>query len=90
MHVHVHIWCMAKTKRVQVLMDPEEFKALEKLARERRASVSDLMREAARAQLLAGVQRTHRLIAAKTFLDLPETPLPAWKDLKSELEDRRG
>jgi Ribbon-helix-helix protein, copG family len=41
---------MAKTKRVQVLMEPLEFAALERLARSRGASVADLIRDAARAQ----------------------------------------
>ncbi len=81
---------MAMTKRVQVLMEPAEFDAIEKLARERRASVADLMREAARAQLLAGVQRARRVEAATAFVDLPETPLPAWEELKTEIETRHG
>jgi hypothetical protein len=38
---------MAKTKRVQVLMEPLEFAALERLARSRGASVADLIRDAA-------------------------------------------
>lgn len=35
----------AKTKRVQILMDPEDLDVLEPLARKRHSSVSDLMRE---------------------------------------------
>jgi hypothetical protein len=81
---------MAKTKRVQVLMEPDEFDVLEALAQKRGASVSDLMREAARVQLLAPMGHAHRAAAAKQFLSLPEAPLPAWKDLKKEIGDRRG
>jgi len=81
---------MAMTKRVQVLMEPGEFRVLEGIARKRRVSVSDLMREAARVQLLSQAGRAGRSAAAHKFLDLPETPLPAWNDLKKELEDRRG
>ena len=81
---------MAKTKRVQVLMEPEEFEVLEDLARKRRSSVSDLMREAARAQLLSGVTRSRRLEAVRQFLALPPIRMPSSKVLKAELENRRG
>jgi hypothetical protein len=81
---------VAKTKRVQVLMEPEEFDILEDLARKRRSSVSDLMREAARAQLLGEVERVRRSTAAQKFLSLPETQLPPWEELKKEIAARRG
>lgn len=80
----------AKTKRVQVLMEPEEFRVLEGLARKRRSSVSDIMREAVRAQVLAGAGRADRIAAAKEFLALPDAALPGWNDLKHEIEARRG
>lgn len=81
---------MAKTKRVQVLMEPEEFELLEGLARKRGSSVSDLMREAARAQFLAEAERSHRSRAVQQFLSLPDTPLPDWEILEREIEERRG
>ena len=79
---------MARTKRVQVLMEPEEFKELARLARRRGSSVGELMREAARVQFLAGVGHAARVEAGRAFLSLPEAPLPAWKELKQEIEDR--
>lgn len=81
---------MAKMKRVQVLMEPDEVEALEDLARKRGVSVSHLMREAARAQLLTHVGLGQRSEAVRHFLRLPETPMPGWKTLKTEIEDRRG
>jgi hypothetical protein len=81
---------MAKTKRVQVLMEPLEFAALERLARSRGASVADLIRDAARAQYLDIADRGRRARAAELFLSLPETPLPEWRVLKLEIEGRRG
>lgn len=81
---------MAKTKRVQVLMEPKEFAALEKLARSRGSSVAEMMREAARAQYLQGADRARRARSAETFLSLPDTPLPDWAVLKREIEERRG
>ena len=81
---------MAKTKRVQILMDPAEFRVLEGLAHKRGSSVSDLMREAARAQLLDGVERSRRAAALRDFLGLPEVALPSWNELEQEIEGRRG
>jgi hypothetical protein len=81
---------MAKTKRVQVLMEPLEFAALERLARSRGSSVADLIREAARAQYLDAADGRHRARAAALFLSLPDAPLPDWSVLKQEIEDRRG
>jgi ribbon-helix-helix CopG family protein len=81
---------MAKSKRVQVLMEPFEFRALERLARSRGSSVADLMREAARAQYLDAADRGRQARAAALFLSLPNAPLPEWSVLKQEIEDRRG
>lgn len=79
---------MAKTKRVQVLMEPKEFDQLERVARKRGSSVSDLMREAARAQYLVDVDRSRRSRAAQSFLSLPDVTLPDWKAIKNELAER--
>lgn len=79
---------MAKTKRVQILMDPREFDLLERVARKRGSSVSDLMREAARAQYLVDVDCTRNTRAAQNFLSLPDVSLPDWKAVKNELADR--
>lgn len=78
---------MARTKRVQVLMEPREFNLLERVARQRGSSISDLMREAARAQYLVDVDRTRRMRAAESFLSLPDVALPDWKAIKNELAD---
>ena len=78
------------SKRVQVLMEPYEFEILADLARKRGASVSDLMREAARVQYLAQIGLARRAEAAGQFLSLPQVSLPPWEDLKVELENRRG
>lgn len=86
----MHDKAVAKTKRVQVLMEPREFAALERLARSRGSSVADLIREAARAQYVDLADRSRRVRATETFLSLPDTLLPDWSSLKKELEDRRG
>jgi hypothetical protein len=79
---------MAKTKRVQVLMEPREFDLLERMARKRGALVSDLMREAARAQYLLDVDCSRRIRAADDFLSLPDASLPDWNAVKHELAER--
>ncbi|MBI3073153.1 MAG: ribbon-helix-helix protein, CopG family [Deltaproteobacteria bacterium] len=71
-------------------MEPSEFEVIESMARKRRSSVSDLMREAARVHLLASVDRSSRVAASEAFLRLPDTKLPEWKRLKRDLETRRG
>ena len=80
---------MAKTKRVQVLMEPREFAALERVARNRGASVADLIRDAVRAHYLKADHGSRRARAAELFLGLPDTPLPEWQLLKREIEARR-
>jgi hypothetical protein len=81
---------MAKTKRIQVLMEPDEFSELERMARSRGTSVGELMRQAARSQHLETAGAGRRSAAARKFLGLPDARLPEWKKLKKEIEDRRG
>jgi Ribbon-helix-helix protein, copG family. len=88
MHVHNHD--VAKTKRVQVLMDPAEFETLERLAKKRGTSVAELMRQAVRSHLLDQAAVARRRAAFRRFLELPQIPLPPWKELKAEIEARRG
>jgi len=83
-----YLYSMAKTKRVQILMEPKEFNQLERLARKRGSSVSDLLREAARAQYLVDVDRSRRSRAAQNFLSLPDVSLADWKAIKAELAGR--
>jgi hypothetical protein len=87
--MYVYILAMAKTKRVQVLMEPEEFAALEQIAEVRGTSVAELMRDAARAEYLLPAEGQRRAEAARRFLALPAVLVPAWADLKREIEERR-
>jgi len=78
---------MAKTKRVQVLMEPKEYERLERVARKRGSSVADLMREAGRAQDLVDVELSRSSRAAQSFLSLPDVALLDWEELKHEFAD---
>jgi len=71
-------------------MEPGEFDLLARVARKRGSSVSDLMREAARAQFLVDSDRSRRARSVQSFLSLPDVPLPEWDIVKTELEERRG
>lgn len=81
---------MAKSKRVQILMEPDEFVTLTDIARQRGSTLSALLRDAARAQFLPLAERLRRRQAAEAFLSLPELDLPAWAELEQEIEDRYG
>ncbi len=81
---------MPKTKRIQVLMEPDEFSELESMARSRGTSVGELMRQAARTQHLESLGASRRAAAAQRYLRLPDTRLPEWKKLKKEIGGRRG
>jgi hypothetical protein len=79
---------MAKTKRVQVLMEPSEFEAVERAARARQVSVADLFRAAVREQFLDLAARQRRLEAAKSFLAQPTMELPPWPEVKRIIGER--
>jgi hypothetical protein len=81
---------VSKTKRIQVLMDPGEFDMLERVARKRGSSLSDLMRQAARAQYLVDIGISSRSRALESFLGLPDAAIADWASLKQEIEGRRG
>jgi len=70
-------------------MEPLEFAALERLARSRGSSVADMMREAVRLQFSSLADQDRRAKSAQAYLNLRDTPLPAWAVLKDELESRR-
>ncbi len=71
-------------------MDTEDLALIQRLARGRGASVSDLVREAAGAQLPSQVGLAREVEAVRRFLRLPSAPLPEWSQLKAEIEERRG
>jgi predicted LPLAT superfamily acyltransferase len=81
---------MAKTKRVQVLMEPSAFDTLGRVARSRGTSIASLMREAVCVQYACTADRARQSVATQQFLRLPDTRLPAWRALKKEIEERRG
>lgn len=74
---------MAPTRRAQILMEPEEFRRLQALARKRRTSVANLIRSAVREAYLAPQPEKRPIVEA--ILDMRLT-LPDWTHLREELD----
>jgi hypothetical protein len=79
---------MALTKRVQVLMEPDDFRKLEEAARRRRSSVGELLRSAAAEKHLGRPGHIHALVDELAAIDVSADE---WPELKKELleGDRR-
>lgn len=79
---------MARTKRAQILMEPGEYRQLERIARGEGKSVGELIREAVRARYLTGEAEASRLVREISDMRLP---LPArWESLEGEIADARA
>ncbi len=74
---------MAPTRRAQILMEPEEFRRLQALARERRTSVANLIRSAVRDTYLAPQPEKPPIVDAILAMQLE---LPDWEHLREELD----
>ena len=75
---------MPRTRRAQVLLEPDEYAALERLSRQRGISVSNLIREAvvdAYGPTASGGGRIADEIAAMNV------PVGDWEDLEREIEE---
>lgn len=62
---------MARTKRAQVLMEPEEYERLEAIAAERGVAVAELIRSAVRERYLLSKEERRRCVEEIFGLDLP-------------------
>ena len=74
---------MAPTRRAQILMEPEEFRLLQVLARKRRTSVANLIRSAVRETYLAPHPDKPPIVEAILAMRLE---LPDWAHLREELD----
>lgn len=78
---------MARSKRAQVLMEPEEYRRLEEIARREGVSVAELVRTAVRERYLPDVER-RRDALARFLGEAPALDLPDWETLEAELSTR--
>ena len=74
---------MAPTRRVQILMEPEEFRRLQSLARQRKTSVANLIRSAVRETYLAPQPERRPIVDAILRMQLS---VPDWNDVRDELD----
>lgn len=75
---------MPATRRTQLLMDPDEFRCLRAVARRRKTSVAELIREAVRATYLSPPPAERKsVVEAIVQMKLPGM---SWKKVRKEIE----
>jgi hypothetical protein len=79
---------MPKDRRLQVLVEDEQYRSLEAVAVNRGVSVASLVREAISRYLHAGPDQRAR--AAAAILAAPAMPVPDPPELRAELDELRG
>ncbi len=62
---------MARTKRAQVLMEPEEYDRLEEIAKQQGVSVAELIREAVSERFFNTPQRRQQIVEEIFSMGLP-------------------
>jgi len=78
---------MTATKRAQILMEPEDYRRLEEIARQRNASVAELIRVAVRERYLGVGAERRRTVESICSMDLP---VMAWSDVEAEIAEAHG
>jgi hypothetical protein len=74
---------MTATKRAQILMEPEEYRRLERIARQQNASVAELIRTAVRERYLGGTADRRAAVRAICSMNLP---VISWTEAEAEVE----
>ncbi|MFB3921364.1 MAG: ribbon-helix-helix protein, CopG family [Terriglobia bacterium] len=75
---------MNTTRRTQILMNPEEFRRLRELARRKKTSVGELVRNAVRATYLKP-QNSDRKAIVEAILRM-NLPTISWSHARKEIE----
>lgn len=73
---------MARTKRAQVLMEPEEYRLLEEVARTEKVPVAELFRRAVRDRYLTGQADREKLVRDICAMNLPDVD---WAEAKADI-----
>jgi hypothetical protein len=79
---------MSKDRRLQVLLESEQYRAIESLASERRVSVATVVREALADYLTSGPEQRRR--AATRILAADGMTVGDPDEVRGELEELRG
>ena len=80
---------MAQTRRAQVLMEPDEYERLSRLARKRRVSVAALVRAAVREKYFSATEDPRQAAKRITRLNLPVIEWHEIDQLLGEESDER-
>ena len=78
---------MTASKRAQILMEPEDYQRLEEIARQKKASVAELIRTAVRERYLGGGAGRRASVESICSMSLPVIP---WDEAEAEIEEAHG
>ena len=78
---------MARTKRAQILMEPEDFARLEELARGQRVSVAALIRAAIHERYFPAASSRQECLERILAMNVPTGE---WPDVERDLEEAHG
>ena len=78
---------MTATKRAQILMEPEDYRRLEEIARHTNASVAELIRVAVRDRYLGTAGERRQTVESICAMDLP---VMSWQDVEAEIAEAHG
>jgi hypothetical protein len=78
---------MTASKRAQILMEPEDYRRLEEIARQKNASVAELIRIAVRERYLGGGAERRAGVESICSMNLPVIP---WPEAEAEIAEAHG
>lgn len=78
---------MAIGRRVEFLMDPDEYERLREIARRRGVSLASLVRQAVRERYILGKEARQRALQEIFSLDLP---VAEWESINAEIDRAHG
>ena len=85
---------MAKTRKVQVTLDANEFADLARIARQERKKLAAVVRESIKKYVLQPEGERARRMALETLLSLPPAEVPEeygdWERLYGDLKTKSG
>ena len=82
---HVYTDTMTKDRRAQVLLEPGEYDALERIAKQHGVSVAELFRRAVKDRYLSTTDSKRQAFAKIAQMKLPIED--DWTDLSNEIEE---
>jgi hypothetical protein len=75
---------MTASKRAQILMEPDDYRRLEEIARQKNASVAELIRTAVRERYLGESDRRRSGVESICSMNLPVIP---WDEAEREIAE---